>query len=140
MTQFALILAFILPLLHAPQANETMAASQADSFSKNKKEILVYYFHTSRRCKTCLSIERVSKTVVEEQYAKDKTVTFRSVNIEESENEALAEKYEIGGSALLIVCGDNSRDLTGKAFQYGLSDPGKLQALIIETINILRKA
>jgi thiol-disulfide isomerase/thioredoxin len=139
MTQFALILAFMLPLFHSPQVTETMTAPQADSFSKDKKEIIVYYFHTSRRCKTCLSIERVAKNVVKEQYEKDKTVVFRSIDIEDEENAALAEKYEVGGSALIVCRGEKTKDLTAKAFQYGLSDPGKLQALIIETVAGLRK-
>lgn len=139
MPQFVVILAFILPLFHAPQARESMAVDRADAYSKDKKEIIVYYFHTSRRCKTCLSIERVAKNVVKEQYEKEKTVVFRSVNIEDEENAELAEKYEVGGSALLICSGDKTRDLTAKAFQYGLNDPGKLQALIIETIDGLRK-
>ncbi|MDX9759062.1 MAG: nitrophenyl compound nitroreductase subunit ArsF family protein [Bacteroidota bacterium] len=136
MTPFALILAFILPLFAAPRAQDV--TTPAASLNK-KEDITVYYFHTSRRCKTCTSIERVAKNVVAERFGKDKTITFRAVNIEEKKNEALAEKYEIGGSALLVVCGDTTKDLTAKAFQYGLSDPGRLRTLIIETVNGLRK-
>lgn len=140
MTQLALILAFILPLFAAPRAQDaaTSAVTMTPSVRENK-DITVYYFHTSRRCNTCKSIERVARRVVTEQYGKDKAVTFRAVNIEKKENEALAEKYEIGGSALLVVRGEKTTDLTAKAFQYGLNDPGKLQALLIETIDGMRK-
>lgn len=136
MTQFALILAFILPLCGTAPLQGTSVPTLVP---KDKKEITIYYFHTSRRCKTCKSIERVAKTVVTERYGKDKSITFRAVNIEEKKNEALAEQYEIGGSALLVVHGDQITDLTAKAFLYGLNDPGKLQELLIETIDTLRK-
>lgn len=139
MTTFTLILAFVLPLFASPRMATSPAAEREILFSKDKKEITIYYFHTSRRCKTCLSIERVAKNVAKEQYGKDKNVVFRAVNIEKKENEALAEKYEVGGSALLVCCGEKSKDLTGKAFQYGMTNPGKLQALIIETVDGMRK-
>lgn len=139
MTTITLILAFVLPLFVVPGVAPSSSSDRQSVSSKDKKEITIYYFHTSRRCKTCLSIERVAKSVVKEQYGKKKDVVFKAVNIEEKENEALAEKYEIGGSALLVCRGDKTADLTAKAFQYGLNDPGKLQALIIETVDGLRK-
>ncbi|MBR9974141.1 MAG: thioredoxin family protein [Bacteroidetes bacterium] len=139
MTTFTLILAFMLPLFVSPGVCSSSTPESHTVSSKDKKEIIVYYFHTSRRCPTCVSIERVAKNVVKEQYGKDKNVVFRAVNIEDKENDALAEKYEVGGSALLVCCGEKSKDLTGKAFQYGMSNPGKLQALIIETVDGMRK-
>lgn len=138
MTTLTLILAFVLPLFAAPHG-APFATEREALFSKDKKEITIYYFHTSRRCKTCRSIERAAKAVVKEQSGKHKDVVFKAVNIEEKENEALAEKYEIGGSALLVCRGDKTTDLTAKAFQYGLNDPGKLKALIVETVDGMRK-
>lgn len=126
-------------LLPAAPAAPQLVAQQKTVKAAKKTEMIVYYFHTSRRCKTCLSIERIAKNVVKEQYGKDKTVVFRTVNIEEEENTALAEKYEIAGSSLLVCRGDKTEDLTAKAFQYALSDPGKLQTLLIAAVDRMRK-
>jgi hypothetical protein len=140
MTTFALIIAFALPLFASPRTAPSTLNERGIIAAKDSQVITVYYFHTSRRCVTCISIENLAKNTVKERYGKVKNVVFKSVNIEEKENEALAEKYEIGGSALLVSCGNKTKDLTGKAFQYASSNPGKLQALIIETVDGLCKS
>ena len=131
-----LTLLFLLPA--TPADSRSTRDHETVAGDKDAK-VTVYYFHTSRRCKTCLSIERVAKRVVREQYGGGKDVVFRAVNIEKEENAALAEKYEVGGSALLVCRGKKTKDLTAKAFQYGLNDPAKLQALLIETVDAMRK-
>ncbi len=134
-----LVLIALLCMLPAAPSSPQLTAQQKSVKAAKKADLIVYYFHTSRRCKTCLSIERVAKNVVKEQYGKDKTVVFRALNIEEEENAALAEKYEVAGSSLLVCRGDKTEDLTAKAFQYALSDPGKLQTLLIATVDRMRK-
>ncbi|MBE0645466.1 MAG: hypothetical protein IH600_15395 [Bacteroidetes bacterium] len=134
-----LVLIALFLLLPAAPAAPRLAAQQKSVKAAKSAELIVYYFHTSRRCKTCLSIERVARNVFKEKYGKDKTVVFRALNIEEEKNEALAEKYEVAGSSLLVCKGGKTEDLTAEAFQYGLNDPGKLQELLITTIDRLRK-
>ncbi len=129
----------LLLLLPAAPAAPRLAAQSKTVKATEKSSVIVYYFHTSRRCKTCLSIERITKNVVEEQYGKDKNIVFRALNIEDEENAALAEQYEVAGSSLLVCKGKKTEDLTAKAFQYALSDPGKLQALLIKTVDRMRK-
>lgn len=138
MKPMLILITLFLLLPVAPSAPQL--AAQAKSVKQTKKtELTVFYFHTSRRCKTCMSIERVASQVVKEKYGKDKSIVFRALNIEEEKNEALAEKYEVAGSALLVCIGSKTEDLTAEAFQYGLNDPGKLQQLLIATIDRLRK-
>ncbi|MFZ1729113.1 MAG: nitrophenyl compound nitroreductase subunit ArsF family protein [Bacteroidota bacterium] len=134
-----LILIALFLILPAAPITQPLAAQQKSVKAAKKAELIVYYFHTSRRCKTCLSIERVARAVVKDKYGKDKSIVFRALDIEEEENEALAEKYEVSGSSLLVCRGDKSEDLTAEAFQYGLNDPGKLQQLLIATIDRMRK-
>ncbi len=138
MKSLLIVIALFLVLPVAPSAPQLIA--QTKSVKKAKESTLtVYYFHTSRRCKTCMSIERVARKVVKEKFGKDKSIVFRELNIEEEKNEALAEKYEVAGSALLICKGSKQEDLTAEAFQYGLNDPGKLPQLLIAAIDRLRK-
>lgn len=138
MKSLLLLIALFLALPAAP-VSPTLFAQKKSVNAEKKAELIVYYFHGSRRCKTCLGIERVARNVIKEQYGKDKSIVFRAINIEEEENAALAEKYEIGGSSLLVCRGEKTEDLTAKAFQYALNDPAKLQALLIETVDRMRK-
>ncbi|PLX31980.1 MAG: hypothetical protein C0600_04250 [Ignavibacteria bacterium] len=129
-----LLLTFFVILLY-PFDTAAMDAERATRPEVDKpKPVTVYYFHTNRRCKTCLAIERISRGVVKDSYGDDKRVQFRSVNIEKEKNAALAERFEVAGSSLIVSCGKKSTDLTTKAFTYAGSSPGKLQAALIKTI------
>ncbi|MCX6243434.1 MAG: nitrophenyl compound nitroreductase subunit ArsF family protein [Bacteroidetes bacterium] len=106
------------------------------------KKIEVYYFHFTRRCMTCNNVEKVSKDAVEQQYAgkvKSGEITFKSVNLDEKEGEALGAKLKVEGQTLLIVSGDKRVDLTDKGFMYANDKPDKLKAEIKKAIDDLIK-
>ncbi len=91
--------------------------------SKNTK-LVVYYFHITDRCQTCTKIEASTKAILEQQYAKqleDKTIVFKSFNVDLPENKELVKKYQAYGATLAftyIVNGAENgiEDLTGMAF------------------------
>ena len=102
------------------------------------KKIEVYYFHFTRRCMTCNNVEKVSKEAVETQYAekvKKGEITFKSVNLDEKDGEAIGAKYKIEGQTLIIICGDKRVDLTDKGFMYANNRPEKLKAAIKKAID-----
>jgi hypothetical protein len=106
------------------------------------KKIEVYYFHFTRRCMTCNNVEKVSKEAVEQQYAeKVKTgeITFKSVNLDEKEGEAIGAKLKVEGQTLLIVSGDKRVDLTDKGFLYANNSPEKLKAEIKKAVDGMLK-
>lgn len=105
-------------------------------------KIEVYYFHFTRRCHTCESVEAESKKAVETLYAdqvKKGTVTFQALNLDDESSKKIAEKLQIGGQTLLVVKGDTKIDLTDKAFMYATSSPEKLQAEIKTAIDGMLK-
>lgn len=113
-------------------------AKAADCKSKTQiadTEVMVYYFHATRRCATCESVEKVSKETLKDHY-KGK-VAFKSYNREEDANKALVEKYKVSGQTLLLIKGDQVEDLTTKAFLYAKNDPEKLQKELISRIDQL---
>lgn len=66
----------------------------------------VLYFHGKQRCATCIAIDKNAKAAVEERFApqiKNGSVVYKVVDISKSENEGLAEKYEVTWSALFVV-------------------------------------
>ena len=68
---------------HASQ-NENTSVKKAD-------DVQVYYFHTSRRCATCRTVEAESKKAVKELYG-DK-VSFAAYNLEEADGEKKAKNW-----------------------------------------------
>jgi hypothetical protein len=121
------ILILILGLLSfslATGQNKTVPAAQA--------KLLVYYFHGTNRCATCLAIEENTKKALQTNFAKemkDGTVKFQSINVDDEKDKALAEKYQAAGSALWItrIAGgkEEKKDMTNFAFSYGRSNPEK---------------
>jgi len=106
------------------------------------KKIEVYYFHFTRRCMTCNNVEKVSKEAVEQQYAekvKAGEITFKSVNLDEKEGEAIGAKLKVEGQTLLIVSVDKRVDLTDKGFMYANNSPDKLKAEIKKAIDDMLK-
>lgn len=83
----------------------------------------VIEFHTEHRCATCLTMERLSREVLETTFAaqyKAGTITFRTVNVEEKANAAIAEEYGAYGTSLYLSVVKNGKaekvDLTEWAF------------------------
>lgn len=99
----------------------------------------VYYFHNTRRCPTCMAIEKETKKVLKEQpYAEAETngeLVFKSYNAENSANKKLVKKLGVTGSSLIVVKGDKKIDLTSKGFMYALKQPEKLREALREALN-----
>jgi hypothetical protein len=99
----------------------------------------VYYFHNTRRCPTCLAIEKETRKVLKEQpYSEAKEngeLVFKSYNAENAANKKLVKELGVTGSALIIVKGKEKIDLTSKGFMYGLKQPDKLRAALREALN-----
>ena len=64
-------------------------------------------------------------------------ISFISVNLDDNDNESLAEKYEVSAQTLLFVSGSETVNLTNKGFMYARSNPDKLKKEIKLTIDNL---
>ncbi len=103
----------------------------------------VYYFHLTRRCVTCQAVENVSRDAVNELYPDEISsgkVVFRTLNLENKENEAVAERVSATGQCLLVVSGDTRVDLTSEGFMYARTKPEKLREALKKAIDPLLKA
>lgn len=75
----------------------------ADRQQDDCVEVLCFY--GAKRCATCIAIETGVKEVVETDFAGQVgagEVYFRIIDIVKPENEALADRYEVTWSALLL--------------------------------------
>lgn len=68
-------------------------------------KIEVLDFHSTHRCMTCNAIEKNTKytldTFFSEELKADK-ITFQVINVDEKENEKIAEKFEASGTSLIL--------------------------------------
>ena len=118
--------------------NANTTSNSGGSSAVAEKNITVYYFHFTRRCMTCNNVEKVSKEAVEKLYAaqvKTGVVSFKSVNLDEKDGEALGAKCKIEGQTLIVISGDKRVDLTDKGFMYANESPEKLKAEIKKAID-----
>ncbi len=92
---------------------------KAESNTTTVGKVEVYYFHYSRRCNTCVSVEENAKLALETLYAdkvKSGEYTFTVLNLDDASSKPLAEKLSVGGQSLLVVCGTKKVDITDKGF------------------------
>ncbi len=114
--------------------------------SINKPKVEIYYFHTTHRCPTCLSIEENTKNVLNTYYKKEMdagTLKLYILCSDDSKNKALVDKYGAYGSTLILqtLHGKNEikDDLTSFAFQYSRNNPKKFNDDLKEKISIALK-
>jgi hypothetical protein len=132
----ALMLSFLMNSMSCEA--QSKKTSKAPTTVNNKIE--VYYFHYTRRCITCNAVESVTKETIAELYptqSKNGQITFKSINLDEKENEALAKKCQSEGQALLFMAKGKRIDLTDKGFMYAKNSPDKLKAEVKKAIDSL---
>ncbi len=112
-------------------------SKKAVTSTVSSAKVEVYYFHFTRRCNTCVSVEENAKLALETIYAdkvKSGEYTFTGINLDDSSSKALAEKLGVGGQTLLVVCGNNKVDITDKGFMNA-HDLEKMEVVIKKAVD-----
>jgi hypothetical protein len=68
--------------------------------------IIVYYFHPTARCESCINIENFTKEVIDTQFTKEQKkgiIVFRALNIEDSINEHYRNDYKLEYSTVILA-------------------------------------
>jgi hypothetical protein len=112
----------------------------ADNTTVSAK-VVVYYFHFTRRCATCLSVEENARKAVESLYP-DKVnkgeYSFQGINLDDDSSKPVADKLGIGGQTLMVVCGDKKIDITDKGFMNA-QNPEKMKEEIKKAVELALK-
>jgi hypothetical protein len=117
--------------------SKTTAQADVKTQKTSSDEVVVYYFHATRRCATCEAVEKVTKETLAEKYGDQ--IIFKSINREERENKDMVEKYDVSGQTLLLVKGNQKKDLTTDAFLYARNSPEKLKKELIASLDEMLK-
>lgn len=140
MKKLSLILALCVGMVSCGNSTSEKAENQAEASMKDGVEVL--YFHGKQRCATCMAIESNTSEVVKTEFA-DKVengdVVFKIVNIEE--DEALADKYQITWSSLVLVDYDSgverAENITEFAFAKARTAPDEFKSELKTKIETL---
>jgi hypothetical protein len=137
---------FLIPIaLIFMSCNSFSQDKNSNSATSDNAKVLVYFFHGTHRCQGCINAEKGTVNALNALYKTqldNGTIKFESVNFEENQNKALAEKYEAAWNKLLFVKNDDSGqkvELTEQAFTYGISNPDEMNKLVKATVDKLLK-
>lgn len=75
------------------------------SLDASISKIEVLDFHSTHRCMTCNAIEKNTKYTLDTYFSKElkaDKITFQVINVDEKENENIAEKFEASGTSLIL--------------------------------------
>ena len=100
------------------------------------------YFHGRQRCATCVAIERETEAVIDGLFAEAVEageLELRVIDIAQADNEAIADKYGISWSSLVIVKYENGNEqaenLTVFPFANARNRPETFRRGLTEKIN-----
>lgn len=68
--------------------------------------VVAYYFHTAKRCKSCLRIEELAEQALRSEFGealREGRLEWRAVNMEAAGNEHFVRDYELVTSSLVLV-------------------------------------
>ena len=119
MTPIAILAIIIMASLALGGSAETSEVSSSESAvgkdsTGTKPEVVLYYFHGTRRCNTCRTIESYAQEAVEGKF-KDAleagTLNWTVLNTDESENAHFVKDFGLVSSSLVLVAVDGGEVL-----------------------------
>jgi hypothetical protein len=91
-----------------------------DAKKKVANTVEVAVFHGVKQCETCKAIKKNSQEVVEQYFkktGKGNKVVYKVIDFSQEANKAIAEKYQIAWTSLLLI----KKDTQGKETVNNLS-------------------
>lgn len=105
------------------------------AFGQQATKLQIVYFHAKYRCATCTSIEENTKKTLNTYFSeqlKNGTIKFQVLDVSDSKNVKMAEKYEASGSSLFLTKlngkKETTTDFTNFAFSYSHNQADKFIA------------
>lgn len=74
--------------------------------------VVVYYFHGSRRCKTCRAIEAYTSEALQSGFTdamKNGRLVWRVINVDEPNNEHFIQDFQLSSSGVVLVRFENGK-------------------------------
>ncbi|MFH0732611.1 MAG: nitrophenyl compound nitroreductase subunit ArsF family protein [Candidatus Omnitrophota bacterium] len=112
-----------------------------------ESKIIAYYFHGSFRCITCTSMEKYSREAIETNFKdalESGKLEFKSVNVEEPDNEHYADDYQLYTKTLILSLVKNGEEIKSKnldkIWEYARNKQKFISYVAEELNNFLKEA
>jgi hypothetical protein len=141
---FALLILIVLASACQESSKSDKTTNEANAVLEDG--IVVYNFHMTIRCISCIAIEEATIKTLNTYFAeelKSGKIKQLTLNLEETDNSKFAEKYEVVGSGLMITSIKNGKettiDLTAEGFKYAENQEDKFVEIVKTHIGNLLK-
>lgn len=78
--------------------------------TENGTSYILYYFHPTARCESCINIENFTKELIEEKYKINPEIKFIALNIEDKQNEHFRKDYNLLFSSVILTKQKNAKE------------------------------
>ena len=102
--------------------------------------VVVYYFHNTRRCATCLGIQKAIEETIDSKFQKDidaDMLVFKELNMEEAANKKYVAQFQLTFGTMIVAAeakGETRKwENAGKVWEFAQS-PGDLKAYVEKMI------
>jgi hypothetical protein len=122
---FALLATFALTGAACGKSTDTSSAAPKAETSSSKNEagnakpsdiasdrVVVYYFHGTRRCPTCLGIQKTIEQTIDDRFADEVAagmLVFEEINYEEPAGKSYIEKFQLSFSSMIVATEINGK-------------------------------
>ena len=114
---------------------------EANSTS-NTPTVLIYNFHVTNRCPSCIAIEEATTKTLNTYFAaevKKGLIKRQVLNVDDETNKKISEKYQAFGSGLFVTRvfkgKETTTDLTGTGFKYAKNKEDKFIEILKNQIS-----
>ncbi len=121
------LLYLVVPALLLTACGSSSKKQDVKNQTKNTQpnHIEVLYFHAAQRCMTCRSIEANVTHLLDSLYTTELQkgkITYKIIDISKSENEAIANKYQVSWSSLFINRWKDGKESTNNLTRFSFSN------------------
>jgi hypothetical protein len=106
-------------------ANKSTSATNNSAGNTAASSVLIYNFHVTNRCASCIAIEDATTKTLNTYFSKEVKegrIKRQILNVDDEANKTISEKYQAFGSGLYVTRvfkgKETTTDLTGEGFKY----------------------
>lgn len=118
------------------------SVSEETADISDKPTLLIYNFHITNRCASCIAIEEATTKTLNTYFAaevKQGRIKRQILNVDEDANKNVSEKYQAFGSGLFVTRvskgKETTTDLTGDGFKYAKNKEEKFIEILKKQIS-----
>lgn len=126
MNKLLLIIALFIGMTACGSKHKGSPRTEPESAGNDRTEVL--YFHSKKRCATCLAIEEHTRDVVSTMFAdelKNGAVVFRVIDMTTPEGDKMADRYEVAWSSLFVNKWKDGQETRSNLTEFGFSTARK---------------